>query len=123
MNQISILFIDDDPMLLQATKRSAMFSCPEWEATFECSSKKAMRLIESTNFDVVVTDMRMPEVSGAEILNHAQALSPNTIRIILSGQSNLCDTEQGQAHHILSKPCQVDQLKTLIDDLMKRSRQ
>lgn len=122
MNQLSILFVDDDPMLLQAIARSVMFSCPEWDATFECSSRKAMTIVESTNFDVVVTDMRMPEYDGVELLNHVKAISPNTIRIILSGQSNLdnADKTPEGVHRVLRKPCQVDQLRLIVDDLIKR---
>jgi HD-like signal output (HDOD) protein len=64
-------------------------------------------------FDVVITDMRMPGMDGAQLLELVKAKFPRTVRIILSGQSDRETVLRsvGPSHQYLSKPCDVEELK------------
>ena len=110
-----LLFVDDDPNLLGGLKRALYSMREEWEMEFVDSGAAALDLLTSP-FDVVVSDMRMPGMTGLELLNAVQQRHPQTIRILLSGQS---DRESilnsvARAHQYVSKPIDARQLKALL---------
>src|SRR5580658_4320206 len=119
-----ILFVDDEPMILQGIQHSLRGMRAEWEVELAGSGAQALETMERTPFDVVITDMRMPGMDGAQLLDLVKARFPRTVRIILSGQS---DRETilrsvGPSHQYLSKPCDLDELKQrLIRALALRS--
>lgn len=108
-----ILFVDDEPMLLRGLERSLRGMRKEWEMEFAPGGRQALEALERVPFDVVVTDMRMPEIDGAQLLEQIKTKYPRTIRFVLSGQS---DRETilrsiGPTHQYLSKPCDLEELK------------
>jgi HD-like signal output (HDOD) protein len=108
-----ILFVDDEPLVLQGIQRSLRTMRAEWEIELANNGPEALATMEQAPFDVVITDMRMPGMDGAQLLDLVKAKFPRTVRIILSGQS---DRETilrsvGPSHQYLSKPCDVDELK------------
>jgi len=108
-----ILFVDDEPMVLQGLQRSLRGMRSDWEMVFANSGAEALETMAHAPFDVVITDMRMPGMDGAQLLHLVKAKFPRTVRIILSGQSDR-DTilrSVGPSHQYLSKPCDVDELK------------
>ncbi|MGA9669906.1 MAG: response regulator [Terracidiphilus sp.] len=111
-----ILFVDDEPNLLMGLQRSFRNMRAEWEMEFVGSGEEALQAMARQPFDMVVTDMRMPGMTGAELLEKIQQQSPQTIRIILSGQSDRESIvrSSASAHQFLSKPCDPEQLKSLL---------
>jgi HD-like signal output (HDOD) protein/CheY-like chemotaxis protein len=108
-----ILFVDDEPMLLSGLERSLRGMRKEWEMEFAPGGRQALEALARAPFDVVVTDMRMPGMDGAELLEQIKAKYPRTMRFVLSGQS---DRETilrsiGPTHQYLSKPCDLEELK------------
>jgi len=88
----------------------------EWEMTFVYSGLEALELMKLRCFDVVVTDMRMPEMDGADLLEAVKTICPRSVRIILSGQAEI-DTVMKSvrcAHQYLAKPCNSEQLEFAI---------
>ena len=86
--QRRILFVDDEPDLLMGLKRTLRPMRKLWEMEFAPSGDEALRLMSLGEFDAVVTDMKMPEMSGADLLNTIQEQWPGTVRIILSDQAD-----------------------------------
>lgn len=112
-----ILFVDDEPNILQGLERILFPFRREWEMMFVSSGAKALDALNSQHFDVVVSDMRMPGMDGAALLAEIKKRHPDTLRFVLSGQS---DNETlyrsvGEAHQFLSKPCKPQVLKECID--------
>jgi HD-like signal output (HDOD) protein/CheY-like chemotaxis protein len=108
-----ILFVDDEPMILQGIQHSLRGMRAEWEVVLANSGAEALETMAQAPFDVVITDMRMPGMDGAQLLDVVKVKFPRTVRIILSGQS---DRETilrsvGPSHQYLSKPCDLDELK------------
>jgi len=103
----SILFVDDEPKIVDGLRRTLRSHRKVWEMTFVTSPEEALEKIRSTHFDVIVSDMRMPGMNGAELLEHVRRESPATVRIILSGQSEASAIMRsiGPSHQFLSKPC------------------
>ena len=108
-----ILFVDDEPMILEAIQHSLRSMRAEWDVKFANSGREALETMALIPFDVVITDMRMPGMDGAQLLELVKARFPRTVRIILSGQSDRETVLRsvGPSHQYLSKPCDVDELK------------
>jgi HD-like signal output (HDOD) protein/CheY-like chemotaxis protein len=116
LNAIRVLFVDDEPRVLEGLKRMLRPKRNEWQMTFVGSAQAALDALKSEPCEVVVTDMRMPGMSGAELLEVVQREYPDTIRLILSGQA---ETESvmkalGVSHQFLSKPCDAEILQGTI---------
>lgn len=104
-------------MILNLLKLSLASMRHEWEMRFVDSGEAALALIKDQPFDIVVSDMRMPRMSGAQLLNEVMKRFPATIRIILSGYA---EQEQvlkcvGATHQFLTKPFNLDALKTTLN--------
>jgi HD-like signal output (HDOD) protein len=88
----------------------------EWNMTFAQGGEEAISVLEPGCYDIVVSDMRMPGMNGAQLLTEVMKRHPEVVRIILSGQS---DEEAmlhsvGLAHQYLSKPCDADTLRATL---------
>ncbi len=117
MEKKHILFVDDEPMLLEALQRMLRDKRNEWEMSFAGSGQEALEFLSGREFDVLVSDMRMPGMNGAELLNEVKSRFPGVIRMILSGQS---DQEAVMklvlpAHQYLSKPCDPETIRLSIE--------
>lgn len=111
-----ILFVDDEPVLLDGLKRSLRSMRNEWVMTFAGSGEDALKVLGQVSFDVVVSDMRMPKMDGAQLLNEVQRLYPYVVRILLSGYSDraMSLNSISATHQFLAKPCEPEQLKAAI---------
>ncbi len=89
---LSILFVDDEDHLLQGIRRLLHSHRQEWTMTFVSSGEEAVRRMAQEHFDIVVTDMRMPEVDGSRVLFESYVNCPSTMRCVLSGQAERTQT-------------------------------
>ncbi|MFZ0284615.1 MAG: response regulator [Terriglobales bacterium] len=108
-----ILFVDDDLRVLSGLQRSLRSMRGEWEMQFVPGGREALEAMARAPFDVVISDMRMPGMDGAELLERVQQRFPQTVRMVLSGQSDR-DTifrSTKPTHQYFSKPCDVEELK------------
>lgn len=101
-----ILFVDDEPRVLEGMENMLFEYADAWEMAFVGSAGEAVAACEARPFDVVVSDMRMPGTDGAMLLAEVRDRWPATIRIILSGQTDPAQTERAMpvAHELLIKP-------------------
>ncbi len=111
-----ILFVDDEQAILDGLRSVLRAQRREWDVTFALGGNAALGELERSPFDVVVTDMRMPVVDGAELLRRTKEQQPRAVRIVLSGQT---DAETAMktvftAHQFLAKPCDVDKLRGVV---------
>ncbi|TWT99310.1 Hydrogenase transcriptional regulatory protein hupR1 [Botrimarina colliarenosi] len=113
----SILFVDDEPNILSGLRRMLRTRRGGWEMAFCESGASALERLAETPVDVVVSDMRMPGMDGAELLTRVRELYPDTVRMILSGHSDQEMTLRavGPAHRYLAKPCDPVLLTEAID--------
>ncbi len=107
-----VLFVDDELYVLSGLRRMLRGQRNEWDMQFANSGSEALQILTTRPFDVIVTDMRMPGIDGAELLSRVAELYPHTVRLVLSGQSEheRIFRAVGPAHQFLSKPCDEKEL-------------
>lgn len=112
-----VLFVDDEPHLLSALRRTLRGVRPTWQVKFAGSGEEALRMIDEEEVDAVVSDMRMPWMDGATLLAQVQQRSPATARIVLSGQADVESVLSvvRSAQKFLAKPCDTDVLVEAIE--------
>jgi len=117
-----VLFVDDDPNVLDGLRRMLRWMRNEWEIMFASGADAALELMERAAFDLVVSDMRMPGRSGLDLLMEVKRRYPGTIRLILSGHADeeLTLKLVGVAHQYLAKPCDAETLRTIIQRLFRQ---
>jgi DNA-binding NtrC family response regulator len=86
---------------------------------FFTSPHSALAALDERPFEVIVSDMRMPEMDGAQFLDEATRRLPQAIRIVLSGTvtEQMIGCSNGAPHHFLPKPCNIRRLTTIIGSL------
>ncbi len=111
-----ILFVDDEPNILEGLRRMLRSLRNEFELCFAENAKEGLEMMSCNEFDVVVSDMRMPGMDGAEFLAEVQKNHPHSVRIMLTGQSDDESTLRtiGVVHQFLCKPCDPEKLKSII---------
>lgn len=116
-----VLFVDDEPNILSGLRRILRGQRKEWEMTFVESGQSALEAMDEASSDVIVSDMKMPGMDGAELLSRVREKHPSTIRIALSGQtdSNMIYRCVQHAHQYLAKPCDADSLVSAVQRAFK----
>jgi len=116
-----ILFVDDDAPILNGLRVRLHRLRDKWDMQFVTSGAEAVETLGSSHYDVVVTDMRMPGMDGAELLSIVRDRWPDTVRIVLSGYAELQQVVRlvPYAHQYFSKPCEAGQLENLIDRCLR----
>ncbi len=111
-----ILFVDDEPAVLDGLEDSLRKFRRRWDMTFACGGDAAISKMTDSNYDVVVSDVRMPGLSGIEVLQYAKDNHPNAVRIALTGYADEDNTIKltELAQRYLTKPCAVDELDEVI---------
>jgi HD-like signal output (HDOD) protein len=118
----NILFVDDEVFILDGLKRALYSMRKDWDMHFAPSGSDALKFLEDTRCDVVVSDMLMPGMSGADLLERIMQAYPKMIRFILSGHSHSELTLRcvNFTHQFLSKPLDVVELKEKLSLILTR---
>jgi HD-like signal output (HDOD) protein len=112
-----ILFVDDEKNVLDGIRRMLRPSRDEWDVEFVTGGDEALAACGERHFDVVVSDLRMPGMDGAQLLSQIRSRYPGIARIVLSGYSDAALAAQAVpvAYRVLAKPCDPVELKETID--------
>jgi len=116
---IRVLFVDDDEAVLEGLENRLRKQRNVWKMRFAGSGTEALRMLAREPADVVVSDMRMPGMDGAELLGQVRELYPATVRLVLTGETGLQGAMQTVpvAHQVLTKPCDAGRLEESINRL------
>ncbi len=114
---LSILFVDDESNLLNAIARHFRRQYNVFTAT---NGHEALGLIRQHGpFPIIVSDMKMPNMNGIELLSRVRTMAPDTVRILLTGQADLKDAirsiNEGSIFRFLTKPCSLGTLAQTLD--------
>ncbi|WLD58831.1 HDOD domain-containing protein [Salinispirillum sp. LH 10-3-1] len=114
----SIMVVDDDKMFTNSIRRTLNRLKPEWHFTLLTSPLEAQqRLEQGESPHVLLTDLLMPRLNGAELLAHAHIHSPLTLRALLTGfnDEKVLTHNKGVVHFLLAKPFTDDDILHLLD--------
>lgn len=114
----SVLFIDDDSFMLKALLRAAMRQHPDWHYYFsDDAANWQAALPPGVVPDLIVSDYIMPALRGDEVLTQAMALLPETVRVLMTGDTSedVVRSVSRQAHFVLSKPFSEQDLQQLFE--------
>ncbi|MDW8465441.1 MAG: response regulator [Chloroherpetonaceae bacterium] len=113
--QINLLLVDDEPLVLQSLSATFRRQYNIFTAT---NGKDAIEIVRQNQIHVVLSDQRMPGMLGHEVLRIIKTISPGTIRILLTGYSDLDaimnSVNSGEVFRYLTKPWKVDQLRETV---------
>jgi DNA-binding NtrC family response regulator len=120
----SVMVVDDEPGIRTALR--ANFLRHGWRVETASGVREAIRNLESREFDLVVTDMRMPDGSGMEVMRAARRSSPTTGVILLTAHGSVPDAVTAMrdgALDYVTKPIPFDQLQATAAQVMQRARE
>lgn len=102
-----ILFVDDEANVLHGLRDALRKARRKWDMAFASGGKEALEYLATNPCDIIVSDMRMPGMDGAELLEHVRQDHPHMTRLVLSGHSEREQLRRAAAvaHQYLGKPC------------------
>ena len=116
MEKSKLLLVDDEPNLTSALVRS--LDRTQFQIFTADSAQQGLMILAGNDIDVVVSDERMPGMTGSQFLSEVRKQWPNTIRMILSGQADLEAAvraiNEGEVYRFLLKPCHPKELQLTI---------
>jgi putative nucleotidyltransferase with HDIG domain len=112
-----IMFVDDDEFLLDGLRDGLRPYRRAWAMRFMSSGEDALASIDTEPPDVLISDLRMPGMDGARLLELARDRCPAAIRIVLSGHADIKVVARaaGAAHRLIAKPCETGELARVIE--------
>jgi DNA-binding NtrC family response regulator len=119
-----VLVVDDEPNILNALRR--LLHRGGFDAVFTASPAEALKHADEGDFDVIISDYRMPEMSGSELMERMCEIRPEAVRMILTGyadvQAAIEAINRGAVYRFLTKPWDDDELIAHIREAVERSR-
>ena len=120
-DKYELLLVDDELANLQKLQRTFM---AQYGVHLAQSGEEALRILQSTPIDVLITDQKMPHMTGIELLERSQKIAPNLVRIVLTGFTDVDDLiaaiNTGKVHKYITKPWEPDTLRLVIQDALEK---
>lgn len=120
MSKISVLYVDDEENNLFSFKATFRL---KYNVHTAISGKDALEIIKNKTIDIIITDQRMPEMTGVEFLEKVIDINAEPIRILLTGYTDMTAVidavNKGKIFHYLTKPWNENEL----DDTIQRAYQ
>ncbi|GFK92849.1 Hydrogenase transcriptional regulatory protein hupR1 [Fundidesulfovibrio magnetotacticus] len=119
-----VLFVDDEQKVLDALRLNLK---RRYDVHLAPGPREALEKITSEGpFHVVVSDFKMPGMNGVELLTRVKAVSPKSVRVMLTGHADMDvaidAVNSGSVFRFLTKPCSMDQLTTAVDAALEQNR-
>ena len=112
-----IVFVDDEENILSGIKRNLHAKRDVWDIKYFTNGHDALEFAKNERVEIMISDMKMPEMTGFELMEQLTMFSPSTIRIILTGQSDEKIAYQSikLVHQFLHKPFKTAEIIDLIE--------
>lgn len=109
----NVLFVDDEPNILAGIQRALRSIRHDFNFFFAENGVEALKMMDQQSIAIIVSDMRMPGMDGAQLLTEVQQRHPQTIRIMLTGhaEEEAILRTVNVVHQLLAKPCEPNTLK------------
>src|SRR5882724_6664314 len=118
----TLVFVDDEPTIVASLRR--VFIDEDYDILTATSGAEAIELVRNNKVSLIITDMRMPGMDGVQVLEEVSRLSPDTLRLVLTGYADKETTvnaiNRGRAHHYLLKPWDNEEIRLLVAQYLRQ---
>jgi len=118
----TVLCVDDEANILNALRR--LFRQHGYRFLAAPGGAEGLKVLEAESVDLVISDMRMPEMNGAQFLQQVRERWPDTIRILLTGHSDISSTvaaiNQGEIYRYIAKPWDDNEVPLIVRHALER---
>ncbi len=122
MKRHTILFVDDEENILSSLRR--VFRKEGYNILTATGGEEALRLFEDNEISLVISDQRMPEMTGVELVERVRKVSPDTVRIILTGYADIkaavAAINKGQVFRFIGKPWHDEDIRLVVRDALRQ---
>ncbi len=122
MTSHKILFVDDEENILRTLRR--IFRKDDYEILTATGGAEGLEILRDNDVAVVVSDQRMPHMNGAEFLKRVKQISPEAIRMILTGYADIKATmaaiNDGEVYRYITKPWKEDEFRQIIREAVQK---
>ena len=112
-----ILVVDDEERILNAIK--ALF-CSKYEVVVTTNGYEAIELLKNSHYELLVSDQHMPTMKGVDLLRQAKEISPDTVRVLLTGFSDMADlmgsVNDGEIFRFVRKPWDTQEIQNVVGE-------
>jgi DNA-binding NtrC family response regulator len=121
---VKVLIVDDDPSILSLLEE-VFSSDPELDITAQADSQRAYDLLAKEPYDLLITDLMMPQVDGLMLLEHAISVHPDILVVIITGYASLETTLEAihaGVYDYITKPFRLEEFRLLVNNAASRIR-
>ena len=112
-----VLCVDDEPNILRSLQ---WLLTKKFDVVTASSGQEALKLVKENDFDVVISDQRMPGMTGAELLREVRKISPRSMRMLLTGYSDLQailrSVNESEVYRFIKKPWEIKSLVKITEE-------
>jgi response regulator RpfG family c-di-GMP phosphodiesterase len=120
----TVLFVDDEPSVLSALRR--LFRPQGYKVLMAEGGKAGLAVLAQETVDLVISDMRMPEMDGVQFLEQVRQRWPHAVRVMLTGYADITSTieaiNRGEIHRYIAKPWDDQDILLTVSDGLNRQR-
>ena len=119
-----ILVVDDEPSMLEFLK--IMLKKEGYDVDCTTSGKEAIEFCEELSYDIVITDIKMPKITGMDVLHRIREIAPETVIILITAYAAMetaIEAMKEGAYDYITKPFKVDEIKSIIKNALESKRQ
>ncbi|MBN1633803.1 MAG: sigma-54-dependent Fis family transcriptional regulator [Ignavibacteria bacterium] len=123
MMQVKILIVDDEPVICQSCEK--IFLRAGHLVKWATSGKQAFKILEEEQFDIVFTDLKMPDIGGMEVIREVKFKYPDTIIVVITGYATIAsavETMRYGAYDYLPKPFTPNELLAVLNKAIERKK-
>ncbi len=123
-DKTAILIVDDEAHIINALKR--VFHKMNYEILSTTAPEEAINIMDDTKLDIVICDYNMPNINGIDVLKHAKNVSPDAVRILMTGHSDvntaISAINEGSVFYYISKPWKNEEVISVIHNALRKKR-
>lgn len=120
----NVLIVDDEELVLKSLQR--VFRKEGYNMYFASNAQKALEIMEDVPIDLILSDQRMPGMTGTELLKIVKEKWPDTIRVIISGYADfeavLSAINEGEVYRFITKPWEDNSLRALVRRALEQGK-
>jgi DNA-binding NtrC family response regulator len=118
--EANILLIDDESSVIRALRR--VFHQEEYNLLSAEDPEEALTLIQKNEIDLIICDHQMPGMSGIELLMHAKRITPDAIRILITGSNDInvaiSAINEGSIYYYIAKPWKNEEVRRVVKEAL-----